>query len=232
MTEVACKNLCYVAVKMIRRKKMLRSGKMFAVTLTKRKADETRPSNRVVLAWRGAGEDTAGRPRVSPPPSAATRRVLVLVQPRFFFWGGDFPCFPQCAYITFIIIYVKKSLFWKKAFNDLDTGVPVFAITWAHLFLSVTAGGHPSRGPRGYSEASRASGNTDRRGGVAWKAPHLLGATVPPQHLALGARRPAPAPAPAASPLPREPAAPPPGGQPAHGIAPFPGLISAGSQLR
>lgn len=194
MTEVACKNLCYVAVKMIRRKKMLRSGKMFAVTLTKRKADETRPSNRVVLAWRGAGEDTAGRPRVSPPPSAATRRVLVLVQPRFFLGGGDFPHFPQCAYITFIIIYVKKSLFWKKAFNDLDTGVPVFAITWAHLFLSVTAGGHPSRGPRGYSEASRASGSTDRRGGVAWKAPHLLGATVPPQHLALGARRPAPAP--------------------------------------
>lgn len=98
----------------------------------------------------------------------------------FFFWGGDFPRFPQCAYITFIIIYVKKSLFWKKAFNDLDTGVPVFAITWAHLFLSVTAGGHPSRGPRGYSGASRASGSTDRRGGVAWKAPHLLGATVPP----------------------------------------------------
>lgn len=150
----------------------------------------------------------------------------------FFLEGGDFPRFPQCAYITFIIIYVKKSLFWKKAFNDLDTGVPVFAITWAHLFLSVTAGGHPSRGPRGYSGASRASGSTDRRGGVAWKAPHLLGATAPPQHLALGARRPAPAPAPAASPLPREPAAPPPGGQPAHGIAPFPCLISAGSRVR
>lgn len=155
----------------------------------------------------------------------------------FFFGGGDFPRFPQCAYITFIIIYVKKSLFWKKAFNDLDTGVPVFAITWAHLFLSVTAGGHPSRGPRGYSEASRASGSTDRRGGVAWKAPHLLGATVPPPpsiwHWGpAGLPQPRPSPSPSCVSLTPEPAAPPPGGQPAHGIAPFPGLISAGSRVR
>lgn len=91
---------------------------------------------------------------------------------------------------------MKKSLFWKKAFNDLDTGVPVFAITWAHLFLSVTAGGHPSRGPRGYSEASRASGSTDRRGGVAWKAPHLLGATVPPPASGTGGPQACPSPSP------------------------------------
>lgn len=113
MTEVACKNLCYIAVKMIRRKKMLRSGKMFAVMLTKRKADETRPSNRVVLAWRGAGEDTAGRPRVSPPPSAATRRVLVLVQPRFFF-GGGFPTFSTVRIHYFHNYICEKELILEK----------------------------------------------------------------------------------------------------------------------
>lgn len=46
MDEVAYKNLCCVAIKMTCREKILRSGKVSAITLNERKPDETPPYNR------------------------------------------------------------------------------------------------------------------------------------------------------------------------------------------
>lgn len=71
MKKVAFKNLCYVAIKMTCRKKILRPGKIFAIMLNRRKAHGTQPyKQRGVVKWcrRGHGRMFEG----SRPPRVVT----------------------------------------------------------------------------------------------------------------------------------------------------------------
>lgn len=113
MTEVARKNLCYVAIKMIRRKKRLRSGKMFAVTLTKRKVDEARPCKP-----RGVGVERCrgGHGGTSQGVTAAERGDTEgsCSRSATFFFGGEFPTFSTVRIHYFHNYICEKELILEK----------------------------------------------------------------------------------------------------------------------